>query len=273
VNPSLALHTAARRYCLERHAYWCERYAEIFRKRGDRQPDGYHYTPQALDTFPRYNVLDTIRIELERIDPAHLLNVEDTRSLLVLAGEVAQGSLTARPTDEIDQRAMAEERDDFCRYVTRLSVSDLSAVESLPYRRVLTAQESKTIRSGLRSRWGMAERHYWFPLAECTLPDVVAFDTSSFEAAVAHEKLRDILGSRGIERIWELREFGPEYEEGLALFAPHYNGAEGYWSSGDLDWIIYASHEKSVTVGGWLLGELKAMWPSWQAHVWTGFLD
>src|SRR5260370_74442 len=65
VNPSLALHTAARRYCLERHAFWCERYTEIVSKRGDRQRDGYHCTPEALATFPRYKVLNAIRIELE----------------------------------------------------------------------------------------------------------------------------------------------------------------------------------------------------------------
>ena len=82
-----------------------------------------------------------------------------------------------------------------------------------------------------------------------------------------------MLEARRIERVWALREYGPEYMEDLALFEPYYNGAEGFWSSGDLDWIIYASHERSVTVGGWLLGKLKAIWPSWQDHVWTGILD
>jgi len=60
VNASLALHTAARRYCLDWHAYWCDRYSEIVSNDGDRQQDGYHYTPEALATFPRYNVLNAI---------------------------------------------------------------------------------------------------------------------------------------------------------------------------------------------------------------------
>ena len=54
---------------------------------------------------------------------------------------------------------------------------------------------------------------------------------------------------------------------------PRYNGSEGYWSSGDLDWIIYASHESSVAVGGWLLGAVKQRWPDWRAHVWRGQID
>jgi hypothetical protein len=272
VNASLALHTAARRYCLERHAYWCERYSEIVRKQGDRQRDGYHYTPEALSTFPRYNVLNAIRVELERIDPAELGSVDDTRALLVLAGETAQDDFTRKPSGEIDERAMAQERDEFCRYIDGLKVGSLSAIEELPYRRVLTTEESKAIWSRLRSRWEIPQG-YWFPLADCELPGVVAFKTREFDEAVAYERMREVLASRGIARVWELREYGPEYEQDLGLFEPYYNGAEGYWSSGNLDWIIYASHESSVTVGGWLLAELKRIWPSWQSHVWTGVFD
>jgi hypothetical protein len=48
-----------------------------------------------LATFPRYNVLNAIRIEVERIDPADLFDLENTRGLLVLAGEAAVGSFYA----------------------------------------------------------------------------------------------------------------------------------------------------------------------------------
>ncbi len=225
-----------------------------------------------MATFPRYNVLNAIRVELERIDPAKLGEPEDTRALLILAGETALDDFTQLPIGEIDERAMAEERSEYCRYIGGLELSDLSAIETLPYRRILTAQESKTIWSRLRSRWEIPEG-YWFPLAECKLPDVVAFKTRSFNEAVAYKSLRETLATRGIEHLWELREYGPEYEEDLALFEPYYNGAEGYWSSGGLNWIIYASHESSFTVGGSLLGDLQRMWPSWRSHVWTGILD
>jgi hypothetical protein len=102
----LALHTAARRYCLERHSYWCQEYSEIVRKRGDRQRDGHHYTPEALATFPRYNVLNAIRVEVERIDPAKLGDAENGKALLILAGETAEDDSTRRLIGEIDERAM-----------------------------------------------------------------------------------------------------------------------------------------------------------------------
>src|SRR5437868_14036156 len=89
VNAAFALHTAARRYCIEKHAYWCERYSEIVRRGEDREDDDYHYTVEALTTFPRYNVLNAIRVDIERIDPVALDNFEATRELLILAGKTA----------------------------------------------------------------------------------------------------------------------------------------------------------------------------------------
>ena len=272
MDSALALHTAARRYCLDQHAFWCERYSEIVRRHGDRRRDGYHYTPEALATFPRYNVLNAIRVEIERIDPSNLIDSEETRARLVLVGRTATDDVSRKPMGQIDQRAMAEEREAFTRYIGALSPSELMAVEPLPYRRVLTAEESKSIWSPVRGRWQIPE-HYWYPLADCALSDVVAFKTRAFEEAMPHERLRGVLAARGIGRVWELREFGPEYELDISLFKPVYDGAEGYWSSGDLDLIIYASHESSVTVAGRLLQEITAIWPSWQAYVWTGVFD
>ena len=270
MNTSLALHTLARRYCLDRHSFWCQRYSEIARAGRDRQYDGY--TTEALQTFPRYNVLNAIRVELERLEPAELADVENTRSLLVLVGESAEDEFTRRPIGEIDRSAMADERETFCRYIRERTLYDLQAVEAMPYRRVLTAEESKSIWSHVRTRWQIAEG-YWYPLAACTLPGVVAFKAGAFEEAVPYWMLQNALAARGIGRVWELREYGPEFEQDVSLFEPYYNGAEGFWSSGDLDWLIYASHESSVTVAGWLLPELKAMWPSWQSHFWTGVFD
>jgi len=265
----LALHTAARRYCLEHHALWWERYITIMRSGADRQPDGYHYTAEALATFPRYNVLHAIRVELERIDPATLADLEETRQLLILAGQTAEDDFTRRPIGQIDQRAVAEEREAFARYIAALAPSDLRAIEPLPFRRVLTREESQQVWSRFRERWQI-NQGYWYPLAHCTLSDVVAFRARAFEQAVPTDRLQDILRSHGIERVWEFRESGPEYEEDVSLFEPCYSGAEGYWSSGLLEWIVYASHEDSVTVGGWLLKELKPLWPTWEHDAWTG---
>ena len=267
----MAVHTAARRYCLERYAHWAERYAKVVRRGRDRERDGYHYTPEALNTFPRYNVLNAIRVEIERIDSRELGDFETAKARILRAGETANDDFTRKPIGEIDQRASAEERAAFCGYVRGLSLANLGAVEPLPFRRVLAADESEQVWARLRERWQLPAG-YWYPLADSTLPGVVAFDAAAFSDGAPSDRLQGILQRRGVERVWELREYGPEYEQGVSLFDPHYNGAEGYWSSGALDWIVYASHENSVTVGGWLLEEVKALWPAWQGHLWRGAL-
>src|SRR5207253_8911353 len=112
--------------------------------------------------------------------------------------------------------------------------------------------------------WGIVETYYWVTLGECEGKDVEAFQAPYFDEEIGPEKLRAMLQSHGVERVWELREYVPEYELELSAFEPYYNLAEGYWCSEQMDWILYASHESSITIGGeWLLREVKDIWPGW----------
>lgn len=266
MNLAQALHTAARRYCVEGFDYWATQYAEIVRAGRDRK--GYNYTREALAVFPRYNILNAIRVEVERIDPNELVELNGTRDLIVLVGVGAIDSFTSKPIGRIDANAMADERDSFCSFIRELSYSDIQCVEPLPYQRVLSQSESEFIWTRLRKRWQIFDG-YWFPLTECSVADVAAFQDHYFTEFCSSFNLIDALSAHGVDRVWELREYGPEYEQDLSIFDPHYNGAEGYWSSADLDWIVYASHEGSISVGGWLLTEIKNQWPEWEQRIWT----
>lgn len=267
MNLAQALHTAARRYCNEQFLHWATRYSAICRAGRDRAADRYHYTSEALGVFPRYNVINAIRIELERIDPNELHDLNDTRELIIIAGIAGDDDFTRKPIGQIDAEAMASERECFCDFICGLSESDLECVQPLPYQRVLSQSESDALWSRLRARWQITNG-YWFPLVECSLPDIAAFQDRYFNELSSSFNLVDLLTSRGISRIWELREYGPEFERDVSLFDPHYNGAEGYWSSPDLDWIVYASHESSITIGGWLLTEIEELWPEWKQRIW-----
>lgn len=267
MEEGIAVHTAARRYCLDRVAFWSRQYSEIVRNGRDRQSNGY--TLEALSTFPRYNVLNAIRVELERIDPTELPDFETAKEYVILVGESANDVFTVEPNGEIQRVTMAEERASFCEYLRGITLADLSAIEPLPFRRVLTTSESEAFRARLRERWHLPADN-WYPLVDCPLTNVVAFEATAFHEGATSERLQHILAKRGVESILELREFGPEYIQHVALFDPYYNGAEGFWSSEAVDWIVYASHESSVTVGGWLLDEVQASWPSWRDHLWLG---
>jgi len=270
VNAAVAIHTAARRYCLDQYREWCERYAELLDRGRDRQRDGYHYTAEALAIFPRYNVLNAIRIEVERLDPDRLSDFGETRAQLLRAGESANDAFTQGSHGPIETRAIAEERAAYGQFVAGLEQASLDGVEPLPYRRVLQMAESEALWSGLGRFWEVPRGGCWYPLASCSLAGIVAFDAPAFARAIRLPDLRLLLASRTIRRVWELREYGPEITVDLELFDPQYNGAEGYWSSEPFDWIIYASHEGSVTVGGWLLDGVQSCWPSWARGVWRG---
>lgn len=40
-------------------------------------------------------------------------------------------------------------------------------------------------------------------------------------------------------RVLSTEESEPEYELDASALEPHYNGAEGFWTSHALDWLIY----------------------------------
>ena len=234
------LHAAARRYCIDKHHYWTKRYGEIAKAGRDR--DGNTYTNDALDVFPRYNVLNAILVEVERFTPQDFSTLEEAKELISASGHLAEDMFTKAPTSSIAKKAMEEERTAFVHFIQTLSEEELGKVEPLSYRRVIQTSEKQQIWARLKKVWDIQDS-YWYPLSESNPGNVVAFQDKYFQEEVEAVTLRTLLMKHGITRVWELREYGPEYEMELADFSPYYNGAEGYWCSQDMDWIVYASHE------------------------------
>jgi hypothetical protein len=45
-----------------------------------------------------------------------------------------------------------------------------------------------------------------------------------------------------------------------------------YWSSRELDWLIYLSHEESLTFAGrWLVEAIKEALPNWRERLYTAY--
>lgn len=262
MTEELALHTAARRYCEERAAYWHTRYAEL-----GSHIDHSGYTTEEKNTFPRYNVLEAILVEVERLRTERFTSSEDVRELLILAGRIAESGFTKPPNGRVQERVMREERELFCAFISILDTDALAQVAPMPSRRALTDAESQLMWERVRLRWGMAG-DYWYPLQGDAPPNAVAFDADAFESYVPAHLFQSILGDHGLQHVFELREYGPEYELELALVSPSYDVAEGYWTAGEFDWLVYASHEATVTVAGqWLLHAVQQRWPTWSEHI------
>jgi hypothetical protein len=170
---------------------------------------------------------------------------------------------------------MDEERVKFCYYISNITADELLIIQPLFYRKVISKNESTALRRNLKLAWGIDQ--YWYPIIECARKDIIAFQDEYFEAEFGYEKLRNILQGAYHERIYELREAGAEleYEIDTSVFEPTYNGLEGFWFSDKMDWVIYASHENSITIGGtWLIEQIKSVWPNWQKRIWDSpFFD
>jgi hypothetical protein len=55
--------------------------------------------------------------------------------------------------------------------------------------------------------------------------------------------------------------FGPpDYELDRSAIDAHYDGSEAYITS-DGEWLLYCSHESSITVAGWLSDCFRRQWP------------
>jgi len=97
MNGVEVLHTAARRYCMDRAALWVRRYTE-------RSIGSDH--PEARDIYPRYNVLTAILVDDESVTPDAFDVIEDLRIFLTAVGQTASDMFTQSPRSAIAEKAM-----------------------------------------------------------------------------------------------------------------------------------------------------------------------
>jgi hypothetical protein len=251
---------------MDRHAHWCAVYQDLTDRGRGRVGSGY--SEEAYDTFPRYHAMDAILTEIETLDPDSLPECGELVELLTLAGEVAESMFTRPPQSPIGAKAIADERRRFVDYVLELVAHPPtdSDVPPLPYRRVLSGDEVAALWVRARERWG-CDGSYFFPLADRREPSLRAFFADAFDQVFPASRLRNILGHWGVARLYELREHG---DANLIVSAdawePCYNGAEGFWFTDSLEWLMYASHENSITTGGALTDVVLAQWPHAAEH-------
>jgi hypothetical protein len=173
-----------------------------------------------------------------------------------------------------EARRVEEARRAYLTYVEALTVEAAAAVPPLGHRLVLS--QSARLRTGTRLRERRAvdpRRRCWYPLrAEPTPSDALALQQDWFYAEMGVEALREALRRHGVARVWELNEsrLDPEYEMDTSLCG--FEGIETYWSSHELDWLVYVSHESSITfAGAWLVEEIKRRWPGWERRLYTTY--
>ena len=168
IDESLVLHMRTRRHLLDRYRELTSAYSAL--PNSGRAADGYNYTDEALQIFPRYNVVQAILIKVEELDSDDLPPVGKLTGLLVSAAYAAQSPFT-RPRAPIPEQVMADERKLFADRVPRLA-GETDSVAPLPYRRTLSDAEGDRWLASLQQRRGVV-KHEWHPMLATPVPDDV----------------------------------------------------------------------------------------------------
>lgn len=264
-NAAVGLHTLLRRYCGNRIAYWHSEYQKL---PPEAVRAGANYSDEACAIFPRYTILSDILEEAERLDSDVLTDFDDVRERLVIASQLACDSFASRK-DIRQEKVIAEERELVCAFLRMQLPADSVAAEPLPYSYRLSTADSASMRSRIRSCWGI-DKFCWYPLGVPKPDTAEAFRWSRLEEELSESWLCDALAMRGIDRYWLMHEFGWDRIESRLLVTPGYvDGAESILSSQGLDWIAYFSHEDSATFGGWTLELVKELVPDWSSYLYT----
>jgi hypothetical protein len=263
----LALHTAARTFCADQHSHWSGKYMPLVRSGQDRV--GKQYSKAAYSLFPRYRIDGAIGIEVERITGDEFRSLEEARKLLLEAGRRALSSLIQEFQESPEARvALTDEWKAFDSYISSLDPIQMARIKPLPYRRVLTKSESEQLRQKLKTIWGA--KGYWYPLSECApQTNVIAFHQELWEQRDGTSLLLQAIEQRAIERCFLLLEYPVDYEIARSLVEPMYRGDESFVTS-NFEWLVYSSHESSISVAGWLADFFRKQWRDWAAVTYGG---
>jgi hypothetical protein len=266
VDEIAALHTAARRYCIDRNA---ETDVVDVRLLGPGRPGPTFVTDDAESI-----ALGAILLAVESVVPSAFASVDDLRAFLLTIGRTVEAypiRPSRRTPEELRVRLEAA-REAFCTFIAGLSAENLRGVEPLPYRRVLSLRERGRFWARLKRRWDAPKpTSFWYPLIEGPPPPHTrAFHERPFKAAIPPECLQTILAGHRIRRVWELRtgHAHNQYEMDVTLLRSWGGVGEQYWTSEKMDWLLYHSHENSLTVAGeWFLNAVKEAWPDCEQHL------
>lgn len=134
----------------------------------------------------------------------------------------------------------------------------------------LDSTKADFLKERIESTWDITQ-HYWYPLYKCTRSDVLAFNDDYIEGIEA--KIRDvrhILLKLNYDSAYEMNEDRLVWLIDTDSLVPAMgkDNDERFWFSEDMSWIIYASHEGSITFGGEeLLNQIKSKWDDWQSNI------
>ena len=237
--------TLARMYCCDNYKYWLVKYQN---ERARNDP--YTYTEEDYGLFPRYLVLIDI---LKRIDllvgrkfktfnncVQEILNAVDYQENILSASNEQEGIIKTTKMYEIQK---------FRNYILSFNENDLmnEKVKRLRYQKKLGKHESEKIRKTLLEKWDY--NGYWYPIDRQHCENSLFLMTKYIEPY--EEKIISIINNISSKRFYAIDECGDDYKHSIANFSfPLYDINEKMCCDNTFDWVVYGSHESTISFGG-----------------------
>ncbi|MGI4872236.1 MAG: hypothetical protein ACRYFX_13800, partial [Janthinobacterium lividum] len=121
----------------------------------------------------------------------------------------------------------------------------------------------------LNAKWGWELPFGWIPMtSDEEIPHTEIYQAEPFEE-IAPEVIKLLKTSFNAHRIYEVEEGGKVEEKLLDDCVFGYDGLEHLYTNRQGEFMLYFSHEDSVTVGGAdLLRYIHKIWPAYNHFFW-----
>lgn len=232
--------TLARMYCEDNWRFWIVKYQN--ERTGNDFP--YTYTDEDYNMFPRYLVLAAISKGVDMLVGQKFKSFNSCMHGLLNAADY--------PDDESNERSKATKEDEKRKYrefVLSFNENELAAtvVKRLVFQRKLRPVESAKIRKRLAEKWDYEGS--WYPVDG--KPHDGALYLMEKYVAPFEKEIVGIIQSISMNRYYTIDGCGDDYKHSISGFSLSlYNGSETLCCDDMLAWIVYGSHESTISFGG-----------------------
>lgn len=237
-----ALITAARRYCMDNYSYWADRYSK--ERTGEDFPV-YSYSDQDYNLFPRYNALSAILAEVEMLVGKTWTDLISCRAILAEAAQ-SVAPLVLISDNAIEKAAIEDEGNKYIQFIQNIRQEELDLVAPLPWRRRLNEEEQQAVRQQLLERWNY-DGNYWDPLEErCPTESLYLIKDDITQSD--YQSIIEFIFGHSRPLLLEITEDLADTEIAFSEFHP--DCYETIYCDYDYNWLIYGSHESTITFAG-----------------------
>ena len=233
--------TLTRMYCKDNYHFWHVKY---FNERTGSDYPHYSYTDKDYTIFPRYLVLAAISKEVDLLVGRKFKSFNSCIQALLSAADYAENE-----TNEKSKVTKEDEKRKYREFILSFNESALNntVVKRLGANRKLSDIESAKIRKKLAEKWGYDR--YWYPLDG--KPHTGALFLMDEYVTPFEEEIVDFIQAISLNRFYTIAEGRHDYKHPISEFTLSlYDGTEKICCNDTFEWVVYASHEGTISFGG-----------------------